>query len=280
MITYKELNDKAKNIEKQTGLQHLDVYRRFMFERFLERISVSKYKENFVLKGGLLLSAIFGIENRSTRDIDVSIKGIDISKEKMIDVLNEILSIDLEDRIKFDVVKITDIREEDEYGGNKYHLVGKLENLTVPFEIDISTGDEIIPKELEFEYYSLFEDKKIYIETYNLETILSEKIETVLRRTLYNARMKDFYDIYIFLTRLKKEINIEDFKKSFEATLKKRNSLEYLKDYEKIFDEMSNYESLHSNWKVYSRKNKYAENIEFTDIIKILKDFLDMNVKK
>ena len=280
MITYKELNDKAKNIEKQTGLQHLDVYRRFMFERFLERISVSKYKENFVLKGGLLLSAIFGIENRSTRDIDVSIKGIDISKEKMIDVLNEILSIDLEDRIKFDVVKITDIREEDEYGGNKYHLVGKLDNLAVPFEIDISTGDEIIPKELEFEYYSLFEDKKIYIETYNLETILSEKIETVLRRTLYNARMKDFYDIYIFLTRLKKEINIEDFKKSFEATLKKRNSLEYLKDYEKIFDEMSNYESLHSNWKVYSRKNKYAENIEFTDIIKILKDFLDMNVKK
>ena len=114
----------------------------------------------------------------------------------------------------------------------------------------------------------------------DLETILSEKIETVLRRTLYNARMKDFYDIYIFLTRLKKEINIEDFKKSFEATLKKRNSLEYLKDYEKIFDEMSNYESLHSNWKVYSRKNKYAENIEFTDIIKILKDFLDMNVKK
>lgn len=141
MMTYKELNIKAKEIEKETGLQHLDVYRRFMFERFLERISVSNYRENFILKGGLLLSAIFGIENRSTRDIDVSIKGIDVSKNKMVNILNEILSIDLEDRIKFEVVKITDIRQEDEYGGNKYHLVGKLENLTVPFEIDISTGD-------------------------------------------------------------------------------------------------------------------------------------------
>ena len=275
MITYKELNIKAKEIEKKTGLQHLDVYRRFMFERFLERISVSKYKENFVLKGGLLLSAIFGIENRSTRDIDVSIKGIDVSKEKMISVLNEILSIDLEDRIKFEVVKITDIRQEDEYGGNKYHLVGKLENLTVPFEIDISTGDEIIPRELSFEYFSLFEDKKIYIETYNLETILSEKIETVLRRTLYNARMKDFYDIYIFLTRLKNEINMEDFKKSFDATLKKRNSTEYLKDYKKIFDEMVNYDGLQDNWNVYVRKNKYVENIEFTEIINLLRGLLD-----
>lgn len=129
MITYKELNIKAKEIERKTGLQHLDVYRRFMFERILERISVSKYRDNFILKGGLLLSAMFGIENRNTRDIDISIKGIDVSKEKVIDVLNEILSVDLKDNVKFEVVKITDIRQDDEYGGNKYHLKRKVRKL-------------------------------------------------------------------------------------------------------------------------------------------------------
>ena len=277
MITYKELNIKAKDIERKTGLQHLDVYRRFMFERILERISVSKYKENFILKGGLLLSAMFGIESRNTRDIDVSIKGIDISKEKMVDILNEILSIDLKDSVKFEVIKVTDIRQDDEYGGNKYHIIGRLENLTVPLEIDISTGDEITPRELKFEYDSLFEDKKIYIDSYNIETILSEKIETVLRRTLYNGRMKNFYDIYIFLTKFKEEINVENFKEAFKNTLTNRNSLEYLKDYNKFFDEMLEYESLLNNWKVYAKKNKYAENIKFDEIIKVLRDFLNKN---
>ena len=274
MITYKELNIKAKELEKKTGLQHLDIYRRFMFERILERISVSNYSENFILKGGLLLSAMFGIESRNTRDIDISIKGIDVSKEKMVEVLNEILSIKLEDDIKFEVVNITDIRQDDEYGGNKYHITGNLENLTVPLEIDISTGDEIIPRQLKFDYYSLFEDKTIHIDSYNIETILSEKIETVLRRTLYNGRMKDFYDIYIFLTKFKNDINISDFKKAFNNTLTNRNALDYLKDYNQIFDEMLEYETLKNTCNKYSNKNKYAENIEFDEIIKVLRNFI------
>lgn len=124
-----------------------------MFERILERISVSKYNENFILKGGLLLSAMLGINSRSTRDMDISIKGIDVSKEKMVQVLNEILSLDIGDGVKFEMINITDIRADDEYGGNKYHLVGRLENLKVALEIDISTGDEITPKELNYEYY-------------------------------------------------------------------------------------------------------------------------------
>lgn len=133
MITYKELNSKSKEIERKTGLQHLDIYRRFMFERVLERISISNYRNNFILKGGLLLSAMFGIESRNTRDIDISIKGIDISKEKMIDILNEILSIDLKDNIKFELVRITDIRQDDEYGGNKYHIVREIRKFNSSF---------------------------------------------------------------------------------------------------------------------------------------------------
>ena len=274
MITYKELNEKAKQIEKKCNLQHLEIYQRFMFERILERISVSSYNENFILKGGLLLSAMLGIESRSTRDMDVSIKGIDVSKEKMVHILNEILSINLDDGVKFELINIIDIREEDEYGGNKYQLIGKLENLKVNLEIDISTGDEITPKELKYEYHSLFEDKKIYIDSYNLETILAEKIETILRRTLYNGRMKDFYDVYIFLTKLKNEINISNFKKAFEKTLKNRDSFDSLKDYNKIFDEMLEYETIQNSWKRYSEKNKYARNIDFKDIIEILRSFL------
>ena len=148
MIKYKELKQKSKEIERKYQLNHYELLQRFMFERILERISVSKYQENFILKGGLLLSALFGINNRTTRDMDTTIKGLDISKEQMVKVLNEILNIDLKDGVKFELIDITDIREDDEYGGNKYHLIGKLENLKINLDIDVSTGDKVIPKDL------------------------------------------------------------------------------------------------------------------------------------
>ena len=275
MINYNELFEKSKELAKKSGLTQLELYQRFMFERILERISVSKYNENFILKGGLLLSAILGINSRSTRDMDISIKGIDISEEKMIQVLNEILSLDIEDGVKFEMVDVTNIRADDEYGGNKYHLVGKLENLKVALEIDISTGDEITPKELNYEYISIFENKKIYIDTYNIETILAEKIETILRRGKYNARMKDYYDVYFFLTKLKNEINLEIFKQALNNTLTKRESFDYYKDYRQILNGLTNDERINNYWSTYKKKNKYVQNIEFKEIINVLEEFLD-----
>lgn len=275
MIDYNELFEKSKKLAKESGLTQLELYQRFMFERILERISLSKYNENFVLKGGLLLSAMLGINSRSTRDMDISIKGIDVSKEKMVQVLNEILSLDIGDGISFEMVDITDIRADDEYGGNKYHLVGKLENLKVALEIDISTGDKITPKELNFEYISIFEDKKIYIDTYNIETILAEKIETILRRGKYNTRMKDYYDIYFFLAKLKDEINLETFKQAFDNTLAKRESLRYYKDYSQILMDLTDDERINNYWSTYKKKTKYAQNIEFKEIISVLDEFLD-----
>ena len=280
MINYKELFEKSKELANKSGLTQLELYQRFMFERILERISISKYNSNFILKGGLLLSAMIGIQSRSTRDMDISTKGIDVSKEKMLSVLNEILSIDINDKVKFKVVNITDIREDDEYGGNKYHLVGKLENLKVALEIDISTGDEITPRELNYEYYSLFENKKIYIESYNIESILAEKIETILRRGKYSARMKDYYDIYFFLSKLKFEINVNIFKQALENTIMQRDSSEYSKDYQKILEELLTNDRIHKNWNSYSSKTKYAENIDFDDIIEILVTFLNDNIKE
>lgn len=275
MINYNELFEKSKKLAKQSGLTQLELYQRFMFERILERISVSKYNENFILKGGLLLSAMLGINSRSTRDMDISIKGIDVSEEKMVQVLNEILSLDIGDGVKFEIVNVSDIRADDEYGGNKYHLVGKLENLKVALEIDISTGDEITPKELNYEYISIFENKKIYIDTYNIETILAEKIETILRRGKYNARMKDYYDVYFFLTKLKNEINLEIFKQALNNTLKKREAFDYYNDYKQILNSLTNDERMNNYWNTYKKKTKYAQNIEFNEIIKELEEFLD-----
>lgn len=275
MINYTELFEKSKELSKESGLTQLELYQRFMFERILERISLSKYNENFILKGGLLLSAMLGINSRSTRDMDISIKGIDVSQEKMIQVLNEILSLDIQDGVRFEMVNVTDIRADDEYGGNKYHLVGRLENLKVALEIDISTGDEITPKELNYEYISIFENKKIYIDTYNIETILAEKIETLLRRGKYNARMKDYYDVFFFLTKLKNDINLEIFKQALNNTLKKREALDYYKDYKKILEGLINDERINNYWSTYKKKTKYAENIEFKKIIEVLRAFLD-----
>ena len=245
-----------------------------MFERILERISVSKYQENFILKGGLLLSALFGINNRTTRDMDTTIKGLDISKEQMEKILNEILSIDLKDGVKFELIDITDIREDDKYGGNKYHLIAKLENLKINLDIDISTGDKVVPKELEYSYPSLFENKKILIYTYNAETIISEKIETILRRGQYNSRMKDYYDVHMFLNEFKDNIDIKNLKLSIKNTFDKRESLDYLKDYEQILDSISSYDRIVSLWNGYVKKNKYANDIKFEEIIKEIKEFI------
>lgn len=265
---------KAKELEYKYNLNYYESLQRFMFERILERISVSKYQDNFILKGGLLLVAMFGVENRTTKDMDTTITGIDISKDKMVNVLNEILSIDLNDGVKFDIVSITDIREEDEYGGNKYHITGRVNSTKVNLEIDISTGDKVTPKELKFKYPLLFEDRNILINSYNIETILAEKIETVLRRGKYNSRMKDYYDIYFFLTKLRNEIDINIFKDAIDNTFTKRDSFEYLNDYSEIIKSIIDSDRIKTNWKSYSRKNSYANNLEVNQIMFLLNDFL------
>lgn len=270
MVDSVDIKEKAKIIERKHNINHYEVLQRYMFERILERISVSKYKDNFILKGGLLLSAIFGIDNRTTKDMDATITGIDVSKEKMVKVLNQILSIKLDDGVKFDVIDITDIREEDEYGGNKYHIVGKKENLKVNLEIDISTGDKVTPRKLKYHYPLLFEDKTIIINSYNIETILSEKIETILRRGNYNSRMKDFYDVYFFLSKLKNEIDTNILREAVNNTFTKRDSLEYLSDYKKIINSIKNSEKIKKLWQNYSNKYKYANNISIEEILIML----------
>lgn len=274
MVSSIDIKEKSKTIEKSHNLNHYEILQRYMFERILERISVSKYQDNFILKGGLLLSAMFGIDNRTTKDMDTTITGINVSKEKMVKVLNEILSIKLGDGVKFDLVDITNIRDEDEYGGNKYHIVGRKDNLKINLEIDISTGDRVTPRELKFNYPLLFEDKTILINAYNIETILSEKVETILRRGKFNSRMKDFYDVYYFLTKLKSEVNITILKKAVGNTFAKRDSFEYLNDYEQILNGIIESEKINKLWQKYSNKYSYANGIDIKYILDLLKSFM------
>lgn len=274
MVDIKKVKSIAKEMENKYSLNYYEMLQRFMFERVLERISLSSYCNNFILKGGLLLSAMFGIENRMTNDIDATITGIDISKENMIKILNEILNIDLDDGVKFSIVDVTDIREDDEYGGNKYHIVGKLQGLKVNFEIDISTGDRITPRELKYSYHLIFENRTIIISSYNIETILSEKIETILRRGIFNSRMKDYYDVYYFLTELRNDIDIVNFKKAINRTFKKRNSISFLDDYEQIINSLVESEQIGKLWKIYSKRYEYASNVEIKEILELLKTFI------
>lgn len=275
MVERNRFLKKAKEFEKKYNLNYYEVLQRFMFERILERISISKYQDNFILKGGLLLAAMFGVENRTTKDMDATIRGIDISKGKMVDILNEILSIDLKDGVKFNIVNITDIRQDDEYGGNKYHITGRVNNIKVNLEIDISTGDQVTPRELKFKYPLLFEDRNIVINSYNIETILSEKIETVLRRGKYNSRMKDYYDIYIFLTKLRNDIDMAVLKDAIDITFSSRESLEYLNDYQKIIDSIINEERIKKQWNIYSNKYEYADGIDFNEVLVLLKGLIE-----
>lgn len=275
MVSSIDIKEKAKIIEMNHNLNHYEILQRYMFERILERISVSEYRDNFILKGGLLLSAMFGIDNRTTKDMDTTITGIDVSKEKMVSVLNQILSINLNDGVKFDVVDITDIREEDEYGGNKYHIVGRKDNLKINLEIDISTGDKVTPRELKYNYPLLFEGKTILINSYNIETILSEKMETILKRGKFNSRMKDFYDVYFFINNLKNEIDINILKQAIENTFTKRDSFEYLNDYKQIIHLIKESEKIKKQWQTYSTKYKYANNINIEKILDLLLAFIN-----
>ena len=280
MVNIIEFKNKIKSVEEEYDLNHYEVLQRFMFERILERISISKYNSNFILKGGLLLSAIFGINERSTKDIDTTIIGIDISKTEMVKILNEILNIDLNDGTTFNIVNITDIREESEYGGNKYNIIGKIENIKVQLEIDISTGDKDTPREMKYKYQSIFENKSIIINCYNLETILAEKLETILRRGKFNSRMKDYYDVYYILNNLYDDIDILILNNAIKNTFNKRDSIKYLNDYKEIILSIKNGSIINNLWNAYSSKYKYACNIKFSNILETIENILDdINLK-
>ena len=259
----KSLMDKSRNLAAKYNITVNEVLQNYMFERILERLSVSKYKNNFILKGGLLLSSIMGIDTRTTMDMDTCIKGINLTDDELYEVLQEILNIDLKDNVSFEINNSKPIREEDTYGGLRYNIVAKFDNIKVNLSIDIATGDLITPREIEYDYKMMFEDRSLTIMTYNIESIIAEKFQTVISRGILNSRMKDYYDLYYLMKH--KDFSKQNLKIAIEKTFCKRNT--DMQDIGKVIIEIEKSEFVKDLWTSYSQKYQYAKNIKFEEII-------------
>lgn len=263
------LKAKINNISKEKKVAPQSVLQTYMLERLLERISVSKYKDNFILKGGMLISAILGMSSRSTMDMDTTVKGFELTQENATNILNEICKIQLDDDITFTMKKIELIREDDDYNGYRACLEAKFKNtMPVILKIDITTGDAITYKEIEYNYNLLLEDKKVPVWSYNLETILAEKFEAVIKRGITGTRIRDFYDVYM-LTKMEWEnVNKKLLTEAINLTSAHRESKHIVKDWEHILELLKYDEDMQKRWKVYQKTYFYAEGIEYDELIK------------
>lgn len=253
-----------KNISAQLVMQN------YMMERLLERISLSKYRENFILKGGFLIAAIVGLDTRTTMDLDATIKGFMLTHESIREIFEDICNIKVNDDVTFYILHITDIRETDDYPGIRVSLAASYPPLNVPLTVDVTTGDKITPHEIEYTFRLLFDEHSISIMAYNLETILAEKLETVLSRNIANTRPRDFYDIYILYTIRGSECKLEILKNALEETTKKRGSLSILTRYKSIVDSILRSERMRDFWARYQKEFDYAKDITFEDTCNII----------
>ena len=272
MIKNKDsLKAKVSNLASSTNIPNKYLIQSFMFEALLKRISVSKYKDKFIIKGGLLLSSIFGVNLRSTMDLDTTIKGLPLDRTTITKVVNEIISIDLKDNIKLEIENIKDIREEELYSGFNVNLKAEFDGLRTDLMIDITTGDVITYKEVEFKYNTLFDNEIINIMTYNYETILAEKFESIISRNIDNTRMKDYYDLYMFVNLKWYDINKDTLREAIINTAKNRETLSYIEDASKYIELISDDSRLKSLWNSYKSNYDYAKDIEFVDTINAIK---------
>lgn len=245
----------------------------YMLERLLERISLSKYSKNFVLKGGMLISAIIGLDSRSTMDMDTTLRNLPLSDKLLLKAFEEIFLIYIDDGIAFNFTKIEPIREDDAYGGFRVSLIARYDTISAPLKIDITTGDAITPREIDFTYQLMFQENEISVLAYPIETILAEKYETIIRRSVLNTRIRDYYDLHV-LYRLKyAQINLQTLRKAITMTAVKRKSLDLLLPYEQVIQSISIDPQLERLWKTYQKEYVYAAEISFADLIDTLHEF-------
>lgn len=272
MIKNKDsLKAKVSNLASATNIPNKYLIQSFMFEALLKRISISKYKDKFIIKGGLLLSSIFGVNLRSTMDLDTTIKGLPLDRITITRVVNEIISIDLKDNIKLEIENIKDIREEELYSGFNVNLKAEFDGIRTNLMIDITTGDVITYKEVQFEYKTLFDNEIVNIMTYNYETIIAEKFEAIISRNIDNTRMKDYYDLYMFVNLKWNDIDKIILRKAIFNTSKKRDTLNYIEDADKYIELINEDSKLKSLWKNYQNNYVYAKDISFEDTIDAIK---------
>ena len=239
----------------------------YLMERLLERVSLSKYRDNFVLKGGLLVSSLVGVDMRSTMDVDTTVKSLPMNKKSVQKILEEIMAIEVEDGVSFRISKVQDIMEGHEYEGLRFMIECSMDRLKQTIKIDISTGDEITPGAIEYKLPLIIEDRTIELWAYNLETLLAEKLETIMVRAEANTRMRDFYDIHVLLEQDAVTIYRDTMKAAFYATCNKRGSIELIGTIDDVINKITDDETMRQLWNNYRKTNYYVGSLEWEEVI-------------
>lgn len=274
-FTPEQIKGRIKSVAKQNNADARTLMRIYMMERFLERLAQSEYRDNFIIKGGILVTAMIGVAHRSTMDIDTSMKNLNLSAEDALRVVNQVKDIDLDDGVSFKVKDVSNIMDEMEYPGIRVTMNANVGKLITPLKIDISTGDVITPRAIEFNYDLLLEDRSISLWSYNLETILAEKLQTVLARGILNTRMRDFYDIRMLLDTYEDKVNKAVLKDAFAATCKKRETDHLQEQAEDIIKIIDADEQLQVLWRAYQKKYSYAAEIDYASVISGVRKLMD-----
>ena len=271
--TATQLKAKIRNLSGGDSIKAQILIRNFIMERFLERVSLSRYRDNFILKGGMLVSAVVGLNTRVTMDIDTTVKALELSKQNAIKTIEEIIAVEIPDCVHFPITKVTDIMEEHDYPGIRVMLEATLDNLRQAIRIDISTGDIITPGAVEYSYNLMFEERAIALWTYNLETLLAEKLETIMSRGTTNTRMRDFYDIYIISRQ--EQIESAILKSAFLATSSKRNTADQISDFRNILSTVYLDEVMRQEWENFRNESFFIENLTWDEVMESVKQLAE-----
>lgn len=270
-----QVKDKLRNIAIKRNLDFNTLLRLYMYDRFIERLAVSEYRDNFILKGGFYLSTLFGLESRSTKDIDTAIKDANFTKENIEKMIKSIISIDINDGALINFVEISNIREEERYGGFRVILNVKVDTIRENFQIDIATGDPITPEPIVYKYHPILGDSYVNVWSYNIETVIAEKLETILRRTEANSRIRDYYDVYLIYTKGWNDVKIDDLRKAIKKTFEKRN---YNGNIKETITILKDSEIIKKRWDSYKKKYKYANDIDYDEVLICLEKIINLIV--
>lgn len=270
------LKAKIRNIARQKNIPAQVVLQNYMFERLLVRLSASEYKDKFVLKGGMLVAAIVGLDNRATMDLDTTLKNLPLTPEAIRSTLDNVCNSPFDDGVSFEIGTILPIREDDIYGGYRVMLNARFDTIITPLSMDVSTGDAITPHAVQYNFSEIFDDEKTYeLWAYNIETVMAEKVETILRRGVFNTRPRDFYDAYILTTTQKFDKAV--FEDALKATANHRGTTRQIKDIPGILQNIEESPELKTMWERYRKQFAYAADIEYEQIMNVLKTLLGIN---
>ena len=272
MKTSEQIKGAIRNISKKTGINPNSLLQMCLFEGILEKLSKSKYSENFILKGGLLISSLIGVDMRSTMDMDTTLRGIPLNEESISNILNEILAIEIDADIEYKLIKLSPIRQEDVYEDFCASISCIFGKINATLNIDITTGDVITPREMNYSYSKILEEGTIPIMTYTIETILAEKFETISSRNITTTRARDFYDLYMIYSIYKDKIDKGILRKAIERTSKYRGSFETALQYKEIVELFRESETPKELWKKYTQNNPYAKDVDFLDTISVYEE--------